>query len=392
MKVLVINCGSSSIKYDVYDSSLGKFIAGGIVEKVGEQGSFIKHKVGEREIKNEVQVTDHEQGLKLVIKYLLDKDHGAIKNLSEIAAVGHRTVHGGTIAKSTLIDENLVKKMEDLIELAPLHNPPNIMGIKVAQKLLPKVPHVAVFDTAFHQTMPEVAYTYAVPYEYYEKWGVRRYGFHGTSHNYVALEAAKMLKKPLKSLKIITCHLGAGCSMTAVKAGKSIDTSMGFTPLEGLVMGTRSGDLDPALPFFLVEKGISMSDLYKILNEKSGLLGLSGVSKDMREILKNLSKNKRCVLALDVFCYRIKKYIGAYAAALGGLDVLVFTAGIGENEPLPRAKICQGLEFLGIKLDNNKNKKNAINISAKNSKVKVLVIPTDEAKMIALETLRVIKR
>jgi len=390
MKIVIINCGSSSVKYHIYDIEKEKFLAEGNVEKVGEKGSFIKHKVGDKEITADVNAPHHEEAIKVALKYMLDPKTEVIKDEKEIIAVGHRVVHGGKLTGSVRIDQNVIQMLKNLFSLAPLHNPPNVAGIEAMRKLLPGIPHVAVFDTAFHQSLPEKAYLYALPYEYYQKYGIRRYGFHGTSHQYVAKEAAKFLKKPYNSLRMITCHLGAGSSICAIKGGKSVDTSMGFTPLEGLVMCTRTGDIDPAIIFFLVNHGMKLQDLYTILNEKSGLLGLSGVSKDMREVIS--CATHRCKVAFNVYCYRVRKYIGSYAAALGGFDVLVFTAGIGENRPEARAAICDGLEFLGVKIDEKKNKKNETDISANDSKVKVLVIPTNEAKLIALETLKVIKK
>lgn len=393
MKVLVINSGSSSLKYRIYDSEKAVFITEGTVEKIGERGSFIRHTFAGKELVFQGDVPNHEKALEFAVQHLLDKEHGTLKKLSEIDAVGHRVVHGGTISASCRIDKNILKQIEEFLFLAPLHNPPNLMGIKVAMKLIPGVFHVAVFDTAFHQTIPKKAYLYALPPEFYEKYGVRRYGFHGTSHKYVSREAAKQLRVPMQKLKMITCHLGAGSSIAAIDGGKSVDTSMGMTPLEGLVMCTRCGDIDPAIPFFLVKNGVNMDELYNLLNEKSGLLGLSGLSKDMREVIQKAeSGDERCKLAIDIFCYRVTKYIGAYAAALGGLDVLVFTAGIGSNSGLIRSKICESLKFMGVELDPTKNKNNEREVSAPNSKVKVLVIPTDEAKMIALETIEVLEK
>lgn len=388
-KILVINCGSSSVKYHVYDVEKDAFLAQGIVEKVGERGSFIKHTAGGKEVTADVAAPNHEEAIKIVRKYVLDPKTGVVKDEKEIIGVGHRVVHGGRLSGSVRIDQNVIRMVREYIPLAPLHNPPNLAGIAAMRKMLPKAPQVAVFDTAFHQSLPEKAYRYALPSEFLEKYGIRRYGFHGTSHQYVSRAAALFLKRPYESLKMITCHLGAGSSMTAIKNGKSVDTSMGFTPLEGLVMGTRTGDMDPAIIFYLVDQGLKLKDVYEILNERSGLLGMSGKSKDMREILS--CSTHSCKIAFDLFCYRVKKYIGSYAAALGGLDALVFTAGIGENQPEVRAAVCDGLEFLGVRIDAKKNADNQKDISAKGSKVKVLVIPTNEAKLIAIETLSVVK-
>lgn len=373
MKILVLNCGSSSIKYEVFKNE--KSLTSGLIEKIGEKGSKIKN---------------HEQGVKLMLEKL--ENTGII--VSEIAAVGHRVVHGGLFSKSCKIDKNVIHVLEKYSKLAPLHNPVNLKGIKAMQKILPKVPHVAVFDTAFHQTIPEHAYMYAIPYELYKKEGIRRYGFHGTSINYVAQRAAKILKKPMNKLKMIVCHLGAGCSICAVDKGKSVETSMGFTPLEGLIMGTRCGDVDPSLSWHLEKHGMKIDDIYDMLNKKSGLLGVSGISKDMRDLIKSMKKgNKRAKLALQMFAYRLKKYIGAYAAVLGNVDAIVFTAGIGEHVPFIRSWACD-IPCLNIKIDEKKNKKayaKEMIISANDSRVKVLVVPTNEEKMIAIETQRVIR-
>jgi acetate kinase len=398
MKILVINCGSSSIKYQLFDMEREELLAKGMVEKIGEKYSVFHQETKKRKIKKTVKVSDHSQGLQLIIKFLLSRSYGIIKNFSEISAVGHRVVHGGSkFIKSTLITEDVIQTVEKYVVFAPLHNPPNLAGIEAAMSALPDVPHVAVFDTAFHQTMPEEAYIYPIPYEYYKKYGIRRYGFHGTSHQYVAQEAAKALGKDIRDLKIITCHLGAGCSMAALKSGKSVDTSMGFTPLEGLPMGTRSGDIDPSIIIFIAEKeGLGFQDVNEILNKKSGLLGISGVSNDVREITESAKGgNHRAKLALNVFAYRVRKYIGAYAAVLGGVDALVFTGGIGEKSADLRSKICDGLDFLGIKLDEKKNKnpgKWAGAINRDDSPAKILVIPTWEELMIARETFEIVQK
>lgn len=396
MKTLVINCGSSSLKYQLIDMVEEKVLAKGLVERIGLGGALLTHQPAEQDkVKIEAEIPDHNVAIELVIKALLDRNYGVIENMSEISAVGHRVVHGAEkFIKSTLIDDEVMKTLEETIELAPLHNPPNIAGIRACQKLMPGVPQVAVFDTAFHQTIPPKAFVYGIPYELYEKYGIRRYGFHGTSHKYVSLRAADILNKKIEDLKIITCHLGNGASIAAVKHGKSVDTSMGFTPLEGLVMGTRSGDLDPAiLPYLMKVMNLNAEEVNDYLNKKSGVLGISGVSSDFRDIEAAAKDgNKRAQLALDIFVYNVKKYIGSYAAVMGGVDALVFTAGLGENGVEIREKICEGLEFLGIKVDHVKNNvrgKEQI-ISEDNGRVKVIVIPTNEELMIARETKEII--
>lgn len=397
MKILVINCGSSSLKYQFLDMDNESVLAKGLVERIGIEGSVLKHeKTGmDKEVIN-ADIKDHEIALKLVMDALINEKYGAIKDLSEIDAVGHRVVHGGeSFAKSVLIDENVMKGIKDCIDLAPLHNPPNITGIRACQKLLPNVKMVAVFDTAFHQTMPESSYIYAIPYEYYEKYRIRRYGFHGTSHLFVSERAAQIMGKNKEDLNIITCHLGNGASVSAIKGGKCIDTSMGLTPLEGLIMGTRSGDMDPAIVTFLMEKeGLSAKEVDNMLNKKSGVLGISGVSSDFRDIEEEAEKgNKKAQLALDMFHTRVKKYIGAYAAQLGHVDALVFTAGLGENSAESREEICKNMDFLGIEIDTNVNKvrgKETL-ISTENSKIKVYIIPTNEELVIARDTLALTK-
>lgn len=396
MKVLVINAGSSSLKYQLFDMKDESVLCSGIVERVGLNGSRLVHKARGKKYTIESVVKDHKIALKLVLDILTDNEKGVIKSMSEINAVGHRVVHGGeTFSGSVLIDEKVMKALEDNIELAPLHNPPNIMGIRAAQELLPDVPHVCTFDTAFHQTLSKKAYLYAIPLRYYMKYKIRRYGFHGTSHFYVSYRTAEILKKPIEEMKIITCHIGNGSSVTAVKYGKSIDTSMGFTPLEGLVMGTRSGDLDPAIVTFLQEKeNLSYKEINGILNKESGAFGLSnGLSSDMRDIETAALEdhNDAAKIALDIYNYRIAKYVGAYAAAMNGVDAITFTAGVGENSAYTRADVCSYLEFLGLKVDPNKNNirgKEAI-ISTDDSKVKVLVVPTNEELVIARDTQKI---
>lgn len=392
MKVLVINCGSSSLKYQLIDMDNENVMAKGLVERIGIGGSLLTHRPeGKDKVVIEKDMADHKEAVKLVLDALVDKVHGVIKDMSEISAVGHRVVHAGEkYSGSVLITDDVMKALQECSSLAPLHNPPNIIGINACKALMPDVPMTAVFDTAFHQTMPDYAYMYALPYEYYKKYGIRRYGFHGTSHRYVSRVAADMMGKPYEQLKIITCHLGNGSSVAAVKNGKSVDTSMGFTPLEGLVMGTRSGDLDPAIIHHLATNvGMSIDEINSVLNKKSGFQGVSGVSSDSRDV-ENAAKegNKQAQLVLNMSYYRIKKYIGAYAAAMGGVDAVVFTAGIGENSGVTREKVCEGLEFLGIKIDKDKNntRGKAIDISDASSRVKVFIIPTDEELMIARDT------
>ncbi|MGM9974075.1 MAG: acetate/propionate family kinase [Clostridiaceae bacterium] len=397
MKVLVINCGSSSLKYQLIDMQNESVLAKGLVERIGIEGSILTQKVEGRD-KYVIQqpMNDHKDAIKLVLAALVDEANGVINSMDEITAVGHRVVHGGEkYAQSVIIDEEVMKSLEDCVKLAPLHNPPNIIGINACKELMPETPMVAVFDTAFHQTMPEEAYIYALPYEYYKNYGVRKYGFHGTSHKYVSAKAAEAMGKDIKDLKIITCHLGNGSSVTAIKNGISVDTSMGFTPLEGLAMGTRSGNLDPAIVSFLCkELKITVEEVENILNKKSGVLGISGVSSDFRDIEDAAAEgNKRAELALTLFNYRVKQYIGSYAAAMGGVDCIVFTAGLGENSPETREDICKGLEFLGVDFDAAKNKVRGklTEISTESSKVKVYTIPTDEEMMIAKDTVALVK-
>lgn len=398
MKIFVVNCGSSSLKYQLINMENEEVEAKGLVERIGIAGSVLKHqpKDGEKVVIEEDMPT-HKEALKNVIDALMDKKYGVIKDMNEINAVGHRVVHAGEkFAYSVVINEDVVNALKECIDLAPLHNPPNIIGIEACQQLMPGVPMVAVFDTAFHQTMPKEAFVYALPYELYEKYGVRRYGFHGTSHKYVAQRAASILGRNIEDLKIVTCHLGNGASVAAVKDGKSIDTSMGFTPLEGLVMGTRCGDMDPAIVKFVAEKeGLDFAGVDNLLNKKSGVLGVSGVSSDFRDIEEAAKEgNMRADLALKVFAYRVRKYIGAYAAAMGGIDTIVFTAGLGENSASMRAAICEGLEFLGVEVDLEKNsiRGKETEVSKADSKIKVLLIPTNEELMIARDTKELIEK
>ncbi len=396
MKILVLNCGSSSLKYQLINMENEHLMAKGIAERIGIEGSFLKHESESNgKVKIEEAMKDHKDAIRYVLEALVDKEHGAIASMEEISAVGHRVVHGGEkFSGSVIINQDVIDALEECSELAPLHNPPNLMGIYACQEILPGLPMVGVFDTAFHQTMPEDSYIYALPYEYYETHKIRRYGFHGTSHKYVAMKAAEVLGKPIEDLKIVTCHLGNGASIAAVDGGKSIDTSMGFTPLEGLAMGTRCGDMDPAITTFLMEKeGMDYKELNNVMNKKSGVLGISGVSSDFRDIEEAADKgNKRAQLALDVYHKRVKKYIGAYAAEMGGLDAVVFTAGLGENSPESREAICQGLEFLGIKVDPDKNNvrgKETV-ITTEDSTTKVILVPTNEELAIARETLSLV--
>ncbi|ANQ54186.1 MULTISPECIES: acetate kinase [unclassified Thermosipho (in: thermotogales)] len=399
MVVLVVNSGSSSIKYQLLDMDDENVLCKGIAERIGIPGSRIVHKKNGEKFIVEKPMVNHDEALKAVLEILKDEKIGAIKDFNEIDAVGHRVVHGGEkFSGSVLITDEVINAIEEFSYLAPLHNPPNLMGIKAIMKLLPGVPNVGVFDTAFHAKMPKKAYLYAIPYEYYEKYKVRRYGFHGTSHRYVSKRTAELLELDYNNSKIITVHLGNGASIAAVKNGKSIDTSMGFTPLEGLVMGTRSGDLDPSIVTFLMEKeGLSAEEVYTILNKKSGVLGLSkNFSSDMRDIEdKALENDPLCRLVLDIYEYRIAKYIGAYAAAMNGVDAISFTAGVGENSPITREEICENyLSFLGIKIDKEKNnvKGKEMIISTPDSKTKVLVVPTNEELMIARDTKEIIEK
>jgi len=392
MKVLVVNAGSSSIKYQVFDMTDESVLAKGLVDRVGIPGTTLEHKpTGKDEVVIKKDLPDHTTGMQLVLEVLANEEYGCIKSMDEIGAVGHRVVHGGEdFAASVIIDDKVKKVIKDCFDIAPLHNPPNLMGIEACQALMPNCPHVAVFDTAFHQTMPPSSYMYALPYDVYEKFKVRRYGFHGTSHFYVTNRAADMLGKPIEQTKVITLHLGNGASMAAVDGGKVIDTSMGFTPLEGLVMGTRSGDIDPAIVFYLMDKlNMDSGEANNYFNKKSGLLGLSTVSNDMRDIVEaRASGNEKAKIALDVYVDRIKGYIGNYMAKLNGCDCIVFTAGMGENGIDVREMICADLDFLGIKMDNEKNKVRGkeVDVSAPDSKIKIFIIPTNEELVIARDT------
>ena len=394
MNVLVINAGSSSLKYQLLNPASGELLAKGLCERIGIDGRFTykPQLPGKETVKEaEIPMPTHNEAIQAVLNALVDEKNGVIGSMKEIDAVGHRVVHGGEkFAKSVVITDEVMQAIEECNPLAPLHNPANIIGIKACQELMPGVPMVAVFDTAFHQTMPPVAYTYAIPYEYYEKDKVRRYGFHGTSHKYVSQRAADMLGKPIEQLKLITCHLGNGSSVTAVDGGKSVDTSMGFTPLAGLPMGTRSGDIDAGILEYLMGKyGMDIKEMLTILNKKSGVQGVSGVSSDFRDLEEAFEKgNERAGLAVDMFNYGVKKLIGAYAAAMGGVDAIIFTAGVGENSASQRMDIASGLEFMGVKMDEAANKVRGEErvISAPDSKVTVLLIPTNEELMIAMDT------
>ena len=397
MKVLVLNCGSSSIKYKLYDMTTKEVMAQGGIEKLGLPDSFLKFTLADGSKKIiEKNMPEHTVGVELILEVLTNAEYGCIKSLEEIDAVGHRLVHGGEkFNTSVVITPEVIKQMEACTDLAPLHNPANLKGVAAITKILPNVPQVGVFDTAFHQTMPAHAYMYALPYEYYEKYGVRRYGFHGTSHRYVSRRACEFLGLDYENTKVITAHIGGGGSITAIKNGKSIDTSMGLTPVEGLVMGTRCGDVDLGAMTYLMEKeGLDAAGVNAVINKKSGVMGVSGVSSDMRDIEAAIAAgNERAKLALDMFEYRLLKYIGAYTAALNGVDVLVFTGGIGENQMQTRDYICRGLEYLGVKYDaelNGKTRGEEIEISTPDSKVRVVVIPTDEELTIASDTVALV--
>ena len=398
MKILVLNCGSSSIKYKLFDMTTKEVLAQGGIEKIGLVGSFLKLTLpnGEKKIL-EKDIPEHTAGIEFILNTLVSPEYGAIKSLDEINAVGHRMVHGGErFSESVLLNKEVLDAFIACNDLAPLHNPANLKGVNAVSAILPNVPQVGVFDTAFHQTMPDYAYMYAIPYELYEKYGVRRYGFHGTSHRYVSQRVCEFLGVDPKGKKIITCHIGNGGSISAIKDGKCIDTSMGLTPLEGLVMGTRSGDIDAGAVTFIMEKeGLNATGVSNLLNKKSGVLGVSGVSSDMRELEAAVAAgNPKAILAEKMYFYRIKKYIGAYASALGGVDIILFTGGVGENQANCRSEVCEGLEFMGVKIDLEKNKvrgEEAI-ISADDSKVTVAVIPTDEELMIASDTLAILNK
>ena len=393
MKVLVLNCGSSSIKYKLYDMNGQKELASGVIEKIGLPDSFLKFTLsdGSKQVITQ-EIKEHTAGIELILKTLTDAKYGAIKSLDQIDAVGHRVVHGGDkFCSSVVINQEVIDKIEECVDLAPLHNPANLKGIFAIQKILPKVPQVAVFDTSFHQTMPSYAYIYALPYDYYEKYGVRRYGFHGTSHRYVAKRGCEFLGLDLENSRIITAHIGNGGSITAIKNGKSIDTSMGMTPVEGLMMGSRSGSVDPGVLTYLMEKeNLSTRQINDIINKKSGLVGVSGVSSDMRDIENAIEQgNERARLAMDMYFYYILKYVSGYIAVLGGVDAIIFTGGVGENQPIMRQYVCDSLAFLGVDFNNELNdriKGRETELTFPNSKVRVAVIPTNEELAIAIDT------
>jgi acetate kinase len=393
--ILTINCGSSTIKYQLYTADVGQVVAKGIVGRIGEPGAYVEHQA-RGSVRHELPVPQHCAAFELAIQYLLHPKHGAIEDINQIQAVGHRAVHGGdAFTGSTLITGAVIDRLEACTPLAPLHNPVNLIGIRAGRTLLPNVPHVAVFDTSFHQTVPPKAHVYALPYEYYTQHKIRKYGFHGTSCRYVGQRAAEIIGCPLDQIKMVICHLGNGVAIAAVDSGHSVDTSIGFATFSGVMMGTRSGDIDPGLTFYLHRQlGLSLDEIERVYYKASGLLGVSGVSNDMRVVLEHAAAgDERCQLAVEMFVYMVKKYIGAYAAAMGGLDALVFTAGIGENSDAIRARVCAGLEFLGVELDARKNavaNGKAMLIGRPAARAAVLVVPTDEEKMIALDTLRLI--
>jgi acetate kinase len=399
MKVLVLNCGSSSIKFQLFDMQHITTLAKGVAEKVGMKGSFVKlEKENGDKVRFEGEILDHQTGIEYILGIITSAKHGCIKSLEEIDAVGHRIVNGGEkFNKSVLITDEVQAEVEKYIDLAPLHNPANLKGIYAIKLLMPGLPQVGVFDTAFHQTLPKYAFMYAIPYSLYKKYGIRKYGYHGTSHFYISKRACEILKVDIKTQRIITVHLGNGASMAAVKFGESMDTSMGFTPIEGLIMGTRSGDLDIGVLTYIMDKEeIGISQVGTLVNKQSGMLGITGISSDMREIEDAAVKenNQRAILGLDMYHYRVKKYIGSYAAAMGGVDIIVFAGGIGENSPESREEICRDMEFLGVAVDPEKNSglrsKEAI-ISHDHAKVKVMVVPTNEELVIAEDTTRIVK-
>ncbi|NBW69863.1 MAG: acetate kinase [Bacteroidetes bacterium] len=395
MKILVINCGSSSIKYQLIDTKNRTTLCKGLVERIGAVTSIIRHEfLDEKPLKKSIAIENHSAALGKIIELLMQADNPYLHSIDEIEAVGHRVVHGGELFKdSVLIDEDVESAIEQAFDIAPLHNPPNLHGIRAAKKLLPNIPHVAVFDTAFHHSIPQHAYLYAIPNRLYRRYKIRRYGFHGTSHYFVSREYFNRLNRKKNGSKIISCHLGNGGSINAIKDGKSYDTSMGFTPLEGLVMGTRSGDIDPSILFFLIEKEeLSLANVHALLNKHSGLLGLSGYAGDMRDLLEEAEQgDRRCNEAVDVFCYRAKKYIGSYVAALNGADALLFTGGIGENSPIIRKKIIQNLEYLGLEIDEKKNDEivGFGPIHSENSRVEIYVVPTNEELVIAIDAAKI---
>ncbi len=397
MRVLVINCGSSSVKYQLFEMDSERLLARGIVEKIGEEVSVVSHTADGHQVRYETKVPNHEEAFSHIRKALMEGEGAVISSPEDIDAIGHRVVHGGeAFVESTLITDEVIAAIEEFCDLAPLHNPPNLVGIRLAAKVFPGRRHVAVFDTAFHQTMPKRSYVYALPYDLYKEGRIRRYGFHGTSHRFVSQRAAEILGIEREAFNCITCHLGNGCSMAAIKGGKCVDTSMGLTPLEGLVMGTRSGDIDPAIIFHLArQEGMSLDDIDKLLNKKSGLLGISGLSNDCRTLLGAAATNERAKLALDIFCYRVRKYVGAYLAVLGHTDAVVFTGGIGENAAAIRAQALEGLDELGIALDPEANHAavgREARISSPDSRIAVLVVPTNEELMIARDTVAVTTR
>jgi len=397
MKVFVFNCGSSSIKYQLIDSDSQKTLCKGLVERIGAVTSIIKQEyVGEKPVKKSISLENHAAALKQILELIISAENDVLHSLDEIEAVGHRVVHGGEMFKdSVLIDEDVEEAIQAAYDIAPLHNPPNLQGIRAAKKHLPNVPHVAVFDTAFHHSIPKHAFLYGIPNRLYRRYKIRRYGFHGTSHYYVSRKYYELTGRPKKESKLITCHLGNGASVTAIKDGNSIDTSMGFTPLEGLVMGTRSGDIDPSILFYLIEKEeLSLANVHALLNKHSGLLGLSGYAGDMRDLLEEAEKgDRRCSEAIDVFCYRAKKYIGSYIAALNGVDAIIFTGGIGENSPVIRSRILQDFDFVGVQLDETNNQNFAPGkktlISHSDSSTEVHVIPTNEELVIAIDAAKI---
>ena len=400
MVILVLNCGSSSIKYKVFDVSNGAdVIAKGLVERIGISDSILTHKpAGKENFKTVTDIPDHTIGINLVIEAITHKEHGVIADVQDIYAVGHRVAHGGeNFTRSVLIDSNVKKDIEDCCELAPLHNPANLKGILSVEKLVPGVPQVAVFDTSFHQTMPDYAYMYAIPYEYYDRYRIRKYGFHGTSHKFVAQKAARLINRDYKDLRIVTCHLGNGASVAAINNGESVDTSMGFTPVDGLIMGTRTGEIDPGVLIYIADKEhLNVQGVSNMINKKSGVMGVSNISSDMRDLEIAANKgNEKAILALKMYSYKVKKFIGAYAAALNGIDLLVFTGGVGENDFNVRKMICSDLEFLGLEFDAEKNDKvkgKDLIISRESSKVTVMTVTTDEELVIATDTKTIVSK
>ena len=398
MIIFVVNCGSSSIKYQLLNMNGEQVLAKGLIERIGMEGSVLKHTpTGKYTVDISAEIPDHSVGIQMALDALTNEEYGVIDSMDEIDAVGHRVVHGGErFTDSVLISDDVLNGIEACAEIAPLHNPPNLYGIKACMRLMYNTPQVAVFDTALHQTMPKVAYLYGLPYEMYVKYGLRRYGFHGTSHKYVAQQAAEMMGEHMSDLRFITCHLGNGASIAAIKYGKSIDTSMGYTPLEGLVMGTRSGEIDPAIiPFLMEKENMNAQQIDDYLNRRSGILGISGLSSDFRDLESAANRgDERSQLAIDIFAYKVKKYIGGYVAAMGGVDAIIFTAGLGENSPFMRDKICNGLEYLGTRIDPELNKLRGkqMEISIKRARVKIFVIPTNEELVIARDTLNICRR